>query len=85
MCLETLEGFPVFLGENGRGLVGSYIVSSKAVSEDLNMKLSSKFNHDFTNRDCLHYAILKAYTAREPPMHFFFKMFKMRFQNFENV
>ena len=73
MCLETLEGFPVFLGENGRGLVGSYIVSSKAVSEDLNMKLSSKFNHDFTNRDCLHYAILKAYTAREPPMHFFFQ------------
>ena len=33
------------------------------------MKLRSKCNHGFTNRGCLHCAILKAYEARD--MHFF--------------
>ena len=36
--------------ELGGGLVGNY----------LNIKFRSKFNHGFTNRDCLHCAILKA-------------------------
>ena len=33
------------------------------------MKFRLKFNHAFTNRDCLHCAILKAYEARD--MQFF--------------
>ena len=33
------------------------------------MKFTSKFNHSFTNRGCLHCAILKVYKARD--MHFF--------------
>ena len=36
------------------------IVSSKAVSEVLDMKYRSEFKHDFTNRGYLHCAILKA-------------------------
>ena len=44
------------------------------------MKFRSKFSHGFTNRGCLHCAILKAYKARD--MHSFFqnetfKIFKM--------
>ena len=35
------------------------------------MKFRSIFNHDFTNRGCLHCAILKAYRARD--IHFFFQ------------
>ena len=47
------------------------------------MKFRSKFNHGFTNRGCLHSAILKAYMAKD--MQFFlqniqneiFKILKM--------
>ena len=46
------------------------------------MKLRSKFNHDFTNRDCLHYPVLKAYKARDNLSNFSFKMFKSRFSGF---
>ena len=34
--------------------------------------LKKKFNNGFTNRHCLHYAIIKAYKARES-MYFFFR------------
>ena len=67
------KGFSVFLGDAGRGLVGTF-VSSKVVPEDLNMKFRSKFNHDFINRGCLHCAILKACKGRD--------MFEMRFSRF---
>ena len=54
MCLEALEeGFSCFPG--------------RAVLENLNIK--SKFNHSFTNRHCLHSAILKTCKARD--MQFF--------------
>ena len=54
MCLEALEeGFSCFPG--------------RAVLENLNIK--SKFNHGFTNRHCLHSAILKTCKARD--MQFF--------------
>ena len=43
----------------GRGLLET-IVSSKDVPEVLDMKYKSKFKHGFTNRGCLHCAILKA-------------------------
>ena len=51
-CVYKLwgKGFSVFLGGTGMGLVVNY----------LNIKFRSKFNHGFTNRDCLHCAILKA-------------------------
>ena len=40
------------------------ILSSKAVPEDLNMKFRLKFNHGFTNRSCLHCAILNLQVKR---------------------
>ena len=36
------------------------MVSSKTVSDDFNLKFTSKFNHGFTNHGCLQCAILKA-------------------------
>ena len=38
--------------------VSRKLVSSKAVPEGLNLKCRSKFNQGFTNRGCLHWAIL---------------------------
>ena len=35
-------------------------LSGKTVSENLNLKFRSKFNHDFTNNGCLHCVILKS-------------------------
>ena len=58
----------IFLGKIREGVSGN-LVSSKAVAKDLKMKFRSKFNHGFTNRGCLHCAILKAYKARD--MQFF--------------
>ena len=46
------------------GLVGTFIFST-AVPKDLKIKFRSKFNHGFTNRGCLHCAILKVYNARD--------------------
>ena len=43
----------------GGSLKGT-IVSSKTVPEVLNIKYRSEFKHGFTNRGCLHCAILKA-------------------------
>ena len=37
---------------------------SKAVPENLSMKFKEKFSHGFTNRGCLHSAILKVYKTR---------------------
>ena len=59
------------------------IVSIKTVPEDLNMKCRSKCNHGFTDPDCFHCAILKAWKAWD--MQFFlqniqneiFKIFKI--------
>ena len=69
MSLEALEGFIVFLEETGRGQQES-TVSSKTVPEDLNMKFRSKFYHGFTNRGCLHYAIIKTlYCFKEKREH----------------
>ena len=62
------------------------MVSSKAASEDLNMKVISKFDHG-----CLHCAISKTLHVfkekKSPQVNktqpvFFFKMFKMRFSTF---
>ena len=36
------------------------MVSSKAVTEVLDMKDRSEIKHDFTNRSCLHCGVLKA-------------------------
>ena len=48
------------------------------------MKFSPKFNHDFTNRGCLHCAILKAYEARV--MKFFLQnVQKEIFEDIKNV
>ena len=44
-------------------LLKALLTCTKAVPVDLNMKFISKFNHGFTNRGCLHCAILKE-TAR---------------------
>ena len=75
------KGFPVFLGEIERWLEET-IVSSKvpALPMDLNMNFISKFNHSFTNGDCLPYArklytILrkkKAHKADRQEIWFFF-------------
>ena len=66
----------------GRGLQKP-IVSSKAVPEVLNMKCRSEFKHGFTNRVCLHCAILKAlHGFKEEICNFSFKMFKMAFSIF---
>ena len=60
MCLDALgEGFLVFPGGLGGGLQKT-IVSNKAVPEVLNVKFRRKFKNGFTNRGCLHCAILKA-------------------------
>ena len=93
MYLEALgKGFSCFLGETERWLEET-IVSSKApaVPVDLNMNFISKFNHSFTNCDCLHCAI-KLYTIlrkKEPTRQtgkryefFSFKMLKRRFSRF---
>ena len=52
-----MKGFSVYLGESGKGFVENY---SKAVPEVLGMKYRSEFKHGFTNRACLHCAVLKA-------------------------
>ena len=41
------------------GDIGETIVSNKAVPEVLDMKYRSEFKHAFTNRGCLHCAILQ--------------------------
>ena len=52
--------------------------------KDSKMKFRSKFNHGFTNRGCLHCAILKAYKGRD--RQFFFRNIEHPdFQDFENV
>ena len=56
--------FPFFSETLGGGQQEP-IFSSKAVPEDLIMKFRSKLNHGFTNRGCLHCAILKTYKARD--------------------
>ena len=59
MCLEALEvGFS--WEKLGRGLLETYIVSSKAVPKDSKMKFRSKFNNGFTYRGYWHCATLKA-------------------------
>ena len=60
------------------------MVSSKAVPENLNLKLRSKFNHGFTNHGCMRCAFLEVlYSFKEKradkARYFFFKIFKMRF------
>ena len=58
------------------------MVSSKAVSDDFNLKFTSKFNHGFTNQGCLHCAILKALCGKgkkEPTRQDMFKMRLFRF------
>ena len=69
MCLELLgRGFPVFLEETERGV--NKKLFSLAVPVDSNMHLIPKFNHSFTNRDCLHCAILKTlYDFKEKRTH----------------
>ena len=52
--------------------------------KDLKMKFRSKFNHDFTNRGCLHCAILKA-TRQEICSFFLRNAHHKDFQDFENV
>ena len=37
------------------------MVSSKAVPENLNLKLRSEFNHGFTSNGCLHCDIVKTF------------------------
>ena len=60
-CLEVLaESLFLFSWERlGKGFWET-IISSKAMPEILNMKYKSEFKHGFTNRCCLHCAILKA-------------------------
>ena len=48
------------------------------------MNFRSNFNHDFTNRDCLYCAILRAQKARD--MQFLLHNIQHKdFQDFENV
>ena len=58
MYLEAL-GKGVSWGRLGRVSRKLSFLVGKAVTEDLNLKLRSKFNQGFTNYDCLHCAILK--------------------------
>ena len=65
------------------------MVSSKAVSENLNLKFRSKLIHDFTNHGCFHSVIpkylygFKGKRAHEVKVvNFSFKMFKMRLSRF---
>ena len=58
MCLEAL-GKGVSWGRLGRVSRKLSFLVGKAVTEDLNLKLRSKFNQGFTNYGCLHCAILK--------------------------
>ena len=65
------------------------MVSSKAVPEDLNLKLRSKFNNGFTNHGCLHCAILKAFKKERAHGRFFESIFfskcsKLDFWDLEN-
>ena len=62
--------------------VSRKLVSSKAVPEGLNLKCRSKFNQGFTNRGCLHWAILnvlhgfkekRAHRARDFIFNFIFQ------------
>ena len=57
------------MGETARGQQET-IVSSKAVTENLNLKFRLKFNQGFTNHDCLHCAVLKVlYDFKEKGAH----------------
>ena len=61
MCLEALgEGFALFSWEILQRGLQETVVSSKAVPKVWNMTYISEFKHGFTNRGCLHCAILKA-------------------------
>ena len=73
-----------FPGRDQGGGQQEPVASDKAVLKDLKMKFRSKFNHGFTNRGCLHCAILKAQKARD--MQFFLHNVQHKdFQDFENV
>ena len=60
-----LQLYGEYQNQNVRGGQQETFASSKAVLEDLNMKFRSKLNHGFTNRGCLHCAILKAYNTAQ--------------------
>ena len=65
------------------------IAFSKAVPEDLNKKVRSKCNYDFSNRGYLHCAFLNHFIVsrkkdptRKEICNFSFKIFKMKFSRF---
>ena len=87
LCIKVLrEGFFCFHGRDWEGVCRKLLSLVKL----LDMKYRSKFKHGFTNRGCLHSAILKALRGfqkkKEPTgqgvCNFFIKIFQMRFSRF---
>ena len=85
MCLEVLrEGFFCFLGKDWEEVCRKLLSLVKLYQRYCEMKYRSEFKHGFTNRGCLHCAILKAlHGVQEKRAH---KSMDMQFspQNVQN-